>query len=308
MDNIAFKPTRAIELHNAIPHESSKQEYACNLTRCSFYFGGQTKTSNSARATLSGLDVLLFKLQEENGEVDVFISIPDDFLPTHYFQDNATTGQRTKAAHLTYHGRSKKKKMSGEIHLVSNGHNIFSGTSNMVSAPLAFSSDIPKYPLPICRLELNLSAGRVHPKKYIPNFFELHPGDVFFNTVEIHLARTGFLHSIASCSSEVSPVLGSSFIHTSMHLFYLNKLERRPGLFPQVFALQTKNYELVIFAAHEYKNSQYQENAVRYFHTEDYFRRLVSRNVLPHGDGWFVDQQPNQPHKSGHTNMSNLLK
>lgn len=308
MDNIAFKSANSMELHNAIPHESSKQEYACDLTRCSFYFDGQTKNNNSARATLSGLDVLLFKLQEENGEVDVFITIPDDFLPTHYYQGNATTDQRTKAAHLTYHGRSKKKKMSGEIHLVNNRQNTFAGKSNVVSAPLAFSSDIAKYPLPICRLELNLSAGRVNPKKCISNFFEIHPGDVFFNTVEIHLARAGFLHSIASCSPNVSPILGSIFINTSMHLFYLNKLERRPGLFPQVLALQTKNYELVIFAAHEYKNPQYQENAVRYFHTEDYFRQLVSRNVLPHGDGWFVDQQTNQPHKTGHTNMSNLLK
>lgn len=294
--------------NNATAHDYTKQQYACDLTGCAFYFGGQTKTNNFARATLSGSDVLLFKLEEKNGAVDVFISIPDDFLPTHYFQGKATSDQRTKAAHLTYHGQSKRKKMSGEIHLVNNGQNKFSGTSNVVSAPLAFSNDIAKYPLPICRLELNLSAGRVHSKNEIPNFFELHPGDVFFNTVEVHLARAGFLRSVASCSPNVSHLLGSIFINTSMHLFYLNRMESRPGLFPQVLALQTQNYELVIFAAHEYKNSQYQENAVRYFHTEDYFRRLVSRNVLPHGDGWFVDQQPNQPHKSGLTNLSSLFK
>lgn len=294
--------------NNARPYDYTKQQYACDLTGCAFYFGGQTKTNNSARATLSGLDVLLFKLEEKNGAVDIFISMPNDFLPTHYFQGNETPDLLTRDAHLTYHGQSKKKKMSGEIHLVNNGQNKFSGKTNVVSAPLAFSSDIAKYPLPICRLELNLSAGRVQPKRDTPNFFELHPENVFFNTVEVHLARAGFLRSIASCSPKVSPLLGSIFINTSMHLFYLNRMERRPGLFPQVLALQTQNFELVIFAAHEYKNLQYQENAVRYFHTEDYFRRLMSRNVLPHGDGWFVDKQPNQPHKSGFTNLSSLFK
>lgn len=293
--------------NNATAHDYTKQQYACDLTRCSFYFDGRSKLNNSARATLSGSDVLLFKLEELNGAVDIFVSIPDDFLPTHYFQGNATTDQRTKAAHLTYHGRSKKKKMSGEIHLVNNGQNKFSGASNFVSAPLAISNDIAKYPLPICRLELNLSAGSVHPKKNIANFFELHPGDVFFNTVEVHLARTGFLHSVASCSPKVSPLLGSIFINSSMHLFYLNRMERRPGLFPQVLALQTKNYELVIFAAHEYKNLQYQENTVRYFHTEDYFQNLVSRNVQAHEGGWFVDQQSNLPHKLGFTTLSSLI-
>lgn len=295
-------------INNATAHDYTKQQYACDLTGCAFYFGGQSKTSNSARATLLGSDVLLFKLEEKNGAVDVFISIPNEFLPIHYYQGNPTSEALTWEAHLTYHGQSKKKKMSGEIHLVNNGQNNFSGKATVVSAPLAFSSDIAKYPLPICRLELNLSAGRVQPKRDISNFFELHPENVFFNTVEVHLARAGFLRSIASCSPKVSPLLGSIFINTSMHLFYLNRMERRPGLFPQVLALQTQNYELVIFAAHEYKNLRYQENAVRYFHTEDYFRRLLSRNVMPHGDGWFLDQKPNQPFKTGFANLSNLVK
>lgn len=295
-------------INSATAHDYTKQQYACDLTGCTFYFGGQTKTHNSARATLSGSDVLLFKLEEKNGAVDVFISIPDKFLPIHYFQGNATSDHLTRDAHLTYHGQSKKKKMSGEIHLVNNCQNKFSGASNLVSAPLAFSSDIAKYPLPICRLELNLSAGCVQPKRDIPNFFELHPDNVFFNTVEVHLARAGFLRSIASCSRKVSPLLGSIFINTSMHLFYLNRMERRPGLFPQVLALQTQNYELVIFAAHEYKNSEYQENAVRYFHTEDYFQNLVSRNVQAYEGGWFVDQQSNLLHKPGFTNLSSLFK
>lgn len=295
-------------INNATPHDYSGQQYACDFTGCSSYFRGRAKSSNAARATLLGLDVLLFRLEERSDGVDVFISIPDDFLPTHYFRGVATPDEPTKNAHLTYHGSPKRKKMSGEIHLVSSGLNSFSGVSNRVSAPLAFSSEIESYPLPICRLELNLRAGSLKSRKDTQNFFEIHPGDVFFNTIEVHLARSGFLHSVASCSPTISPLLGSIFINTSMHLFFLNKMESRPGLFPQALALQTRKYELVILATHEHKNSEYQENSVRYFHTEDYFRNLVLRNCQPHADGWFVDLKPDYPLKPGFVRLSSLVK
>lgn len=299
-------------INNATRHDFSRQEYACDLTGCSFYFGGRGKADNSARATLSGSNVLLFKMKEHSGAIDVIIQIPDDFSPTHYYRGQGSPDQLTKAAHLTYHGRPKRKKMSGEIHLVNNGLNRFSGTSNKVAAPLSFCSDIGKYPLPLCRIELCHQVGHLQPKSDIPNFFELHPGDVFFNTIEVHLARSGFLHSIASCSPAILNVenglLGSIFINSSMQLFYLEKMDRRPGLFRQALALQTQNYELVILATHEYKNAEYQENALRYFHTEDYFRKLVSRNCLPHGGGWFVDMKPNETQKPGFANMASLFK
>lgn len=299
-------------INNATRHDFSMQEYVCDLTGCTFYFGGHNKTNNSARATLMGSNVLLFKLEESGGAVDAFISIPDGFSATHYFRGRGTPDNLTRAAHLTYHGHPKRKKMSGEIHLVNNGKNRFSGASNMVSAPISFCNDIKKYPLPICRIELNCQAKHLQPKSDIQNFFELHPGNVFFNTVEVHLARSGFLHSIASCSPALLNVkdglLGSIFINSSMKLFYLDKLDRRPGLFPQSLALQTQNYELVILATHEYKNPEHKENVLRYFHTEDYFRKLMSRNCLPHGDGWFVDVNGNQGQKVEFTNISELFK
>lgn len=299
-------------INNATRHDFSRQEYACDLTGCSFYFGSRDKAENSVRATLSESNVLLFKLTERNGAVDAIITIPDDFSPTHYYRGQGTSDQLSKTAHLTYHGRPKRKKISGEIHLVNNGLNRFSGASNKVAAPLSFCNNIEKYPLPICRIELCQQIGTVQPQSDIQNYFELHPGDAFFNTVEVHLARSGFLRSIASCAPSILKVknglLGSIFIHSSMQLFYLNRLDRRPGLFPQALALQTQNFELVILATHEYKNSKYQVNALRYFHTEDYFRNLVSRNYFPHGGGWFVDMKPNEDQKPGAMNMSSLFK
>ena len=112
---------------------------------------------------------VLFKLSEAEGAVDAIITIPDEFSSIHYFRNQASTDGITKDAHLTYHGRPKRKKMTGEIHLVNNGRNRFSGQSNQVAAPLSFSNDIAKYPLPICRIELNLQARKVQPRNSISN-------------------------------------------------------------------------------------------------------------------------------------------
>lgn len=294
-------------INNATPHDFALQELISEFSKCSFYFGGRDKNQNLARATLRGENVLLFKLKEENGAVDVVIKIPDNFTPTHYYRGSQTSGTLTKDAHLSYHGNRKGKKISGEIHLKANGINQFSGASNKLSAPLATAKDIEKYPLPICRIELNLQAGSCHPKNVISNFFELHTGEVFFNTIEVHLARAGFLHSLASCSRSISPILGSIFIHTSMRTFYLNKMDRRPGLYPQALALKTQNYELIILTLHEYRNPEYKINAIRYFHTENYFKDLASRSHMPHAGGWFVDSKANEPEKAGFSRLSSLL-
>jgi hypothetical protein len=251
--------------------------------------------------------MLLFKLSEANEKVDVIITIPDDFFAIHYYRTQGTKDCITKNAHLTYHGLPKRKKMSGEIHLVNDGRNRFSGQPNRVSAPLSVSSDIRIHPLPICRIELNLRAGKVQPRNSISNFFELHPGNVFFNTIEVHLAQTGFLHSIASCAPSVRNVLGSIFVLTDMQSHYADTLCRRAGLYPQALALQTKNYELVILATHEYKNSSYEKNTLRYFHTEDYFKNLVSRSYSPTEQGWFVDRKSQTGPKPGFINLKNFL-
>jgi hypothetical protein len=295
-------------INSATPHDFALQEILSDFSRCSFYFRGRDKNENLARATLRGENVLLFNLNEKNGAVDVFITIPDNFNPTHYYRDIQTSDTLTKDAHLSYHGKRKGKKISGEIHLISNRVNQFSGASNKIAAPLATAKDIEKYPLPICRIELNLQAGSCDPRKDTSNFFELHTGEVFLNTIEVHLARAGFLHSLASCSPSVSPVLGSIFIHTSMRTFYLNKMDRRPGLYPQALALETQNYELIILALHEYRNPEYRINALRYFHTENYFKDLASRNHMQHAGGWFVDSKANEPEKAGFRRLTSLLR
>jgi hypothetical protein len=92
-----------------------------------------------------------------------------------------------------------------------------------------------------------------------------------------------------------------------MRTFYLNKIDRRPGLYPQALALKTQNFELIILALHEYRNPEYKINAIRYFHTENYFKDLASRSCMPHAGGWFVDSKANEPEKAGYRRLSSLL-
>lgn len=92
-----------------------------------------------------------------------------------------------------------------------------------------------------------------------------------------------------------------------MHAYFLGKIERRPGLYPQVICLQTDSFELIILATHEYKNASYDSNKLKYFHTKDYFRDLCGRRVMEQKDGFFIDQLANGKRAVGGKHMSDFL-
>ena len=286
-------------MNNGIPHDFSHQEYASDLTGCAFYFDSYKENTNRINANIAGRCVLSFLLKEKNNLVDVYVTIPENFNCIHYKKGRITKKYLSKDAHLTYHGKARKKKITGEIHIKSSGKNIFKGESDKTEAPKASSRNIKIYPLPICRIELSDTVGNVTPKNDIGNYFELKTEKYFFNTIEVHLAKRGYLKDLASVSRKIPDEYSALFLQTSMHTFYLDKIERRPGLFPQALAMQIDDFELIILATHEYKNPSYSCNAIRYFYTKDYFRELGSRNIIKHGDFFFVDQKSNMPQKDG---------
>lgn len=296
------------EMNNGTAHDYSSQEYACDLTGCTFYFDNHMSKTNKIRATYGGKDILLFSITEGTDSVEIIVAIPDDFGCIHYKNGACTKICISKNGHLTYHGKSKRKKITGEIHIKNDGVNIFKGESDKTAAPVASSSNIESHPLPMCRIELSGNIGAVVPTDDIRNYFELQSGSCFFNTIEVHLSRRGYMYNIASVAKNIPDVLASLFIHASMHAFYLDRIERRPGLFPQAIALQTEKFELIILATQEYKNPSYNDNSIRYFYTKDYFRDLVSRNIIEHKDGWFVDQSSKLPLKDGAYKLSTRLK
>lgn len=295
-------------MNNGIPHDYSMQRYVCDLTGCTFYFDNHISNKNKVRAILDGETILSFALEENADSVDAFITIPDNFNCIHYKGGIATKNFQSNNAHLTYHGRPKKKKISGEIHIKSEGMDPLKGKADKTEAPVASSSNIELHPLPICRIELSETAGRVTSPDKAINYFQVKTEKYFFNTIEVHLSRRGYMRNLASVARVIPDEYSSLFIHVSMHAFYLGRLELRPGIFPQALVLQTKNFELIILATHEYKNPKYDSNSIRYFHTKDYFGDLSRRNIIHHAGGFFVDQRSNMPEKGGARRLSSMTR
>ena len=291
-------------MNNGIPHDYSMQEYGCDLTRCTFYFDNHASNTNKIRAVLDGKTILLFAIKENTSSVNAYITIPDNINCIHYKDATQTVTFQTSNAHLTYHGRPKGKKITGEIHIKNDGSDPLIGKADKMEAPVASSSNIEIHPLPICRIELSESVGSVTPPDEIINYFQLKTEACFFNTIEVHLSRRGYMHNLASVARIIPDEYSSLFIHTSMQVFYLDRLEGRPGNYPQALVLQTKDFELIVLATHEDKNPRYKTSSLRYFRTKDYFGDLSTRNILHRAGGFFVDQRKNMAEKEGARRLS----
>jgi len=295
-------------MNNGVPHNYSKQKYICDLSGCTYYFDNYSSNINKLKATYKGENILLFSIEEHRNSVEIYITIPDNFHCNHYKNGILTQKLLSKNAHLTYHGKPKKRKISGEIHIKNNGYNIFNSEVDKVEAPTASSNNIKVHPLPICRIELSNIIENVIPKNDILNYFEVYSKNCFFNTIEVHLAQNGYMNNIASVNKNIPDAFASLFIYTSMHTFFLNKIERRPGHFPQALVLQTENFELIILATREYKNPLYDSNTLRYFHTKDYFKDLCKRQIMQNEHGYFIDRSSKEPLKNNMNKLSSLLR
>lgn len=293
-------------MNNGLLHNAAKQQYMSEMSRCTYYFD-TGEYENRLKANYNKKEFAAFCIQESDNLVDVYITIPDGYNCVHYKKGVITSSIKSKESHLTYHGHPKRKKLTGEIHIVSSVGNPLKGMSSYTDAPLAASSNIQVHPLPICRIELSEVPGRIYQHPDIRNYFEAKIPDCYFNTLEVHVAKRGYMYNLASANLAIPAAWASLFVHMSMHAYFLGKLERRPGRFPQALCVQTKRYELIVLATHEYKNQRYEKNTIKYFHTKDYFRDLGRRNVIKHQNGWFIDQLSDLKKKPGSIRLSELL-
>ena len=298
-----------MKINNGIAHDCSNQEFACDFTGCTFYFKNNGLEENKIRAIYKQKNILLFSIKETQDAVDIYIKFQKNFNCIHYKNAEVTEQfPSSEKTHLTYHGKPKKNKITGEIHIKDKGVNPFKGRADKVEAPLASSSNLKIYPLPICRIELSNKINKIEKPKNVVNYFEVKTPNCYFNTIEVHLACHGFMMDLASVKQNITADLSFLFMYADLQTVYLNKVERRPGNFPQVLVVQTNNYELIIIAGHEYKNRSYQNNTIRYFYTRDYFEDLISRNVINRKEGFFIDQKSNQNLKVSASKLSTILK
>ncbi|MCK9210425.1 MAG: hypothetical protein M0P61_06280 [Ignavibacteriaceae bacterium] len=297
-----------MNLNNGEIFDYEKARVLTELSKCTYLYRSAEKT-NYLKTTYKQENILAFKFTEENEKVDLIIQIPSEFECYHYFKGKTTQKTiSTPRTHLTYHGCSKKKKQSGEIHLVVDDTITLKGKSNVLEAPLAFSDDIYKFPLPICRFEFCSNISSIEINELIPNYFEILGQECFFNTIDVYLAKAGFITNSLNGLLTIPEIAFSIFAHTNLEGFKISKIIRRRGRYPQVLVLQIKNYELIIVNIEEAHNKFYVYNRLYYFHSRNYLKTLFNRNAKKVGEGYFIDLEDGYPDKGdGYFKIKNII-
>jgi len=296
--------------NNAKKFDYQKYEYGTVFSPYTYFYSTPLVGENSLRATFNNIDILALKISEkEHHKMDLIISFPEDFSCTHFFKNKPSITENSSSdMHLTYHGFGKKKKQSGEIHLTkSGGKRSLGNKQNLLEAPLAKSSDIGKFPLPICRFELSPNLKGIVVRKRIDNYFELNCNNGYFlNTMDIYLAKAGFMEKALKKAGTQNEILLSLFVNSSLRTFSIGELGwegeimSRGAIFAQILVLPAKENEVIIFNVLEKSNKSYTHNALHYFHTKNYFHSIINRNIVQNEKGQtFIDLKTGAPKKWG---------
>ena len=292
--------------NNAIRFDYQRYEYQMIFSPYTYFFKKPSGKSNSLRVTFNNKTVLSFKIDENNSKTDLFISLPKDFECTHFLKNKPSKLIiSSPGTHLTYHGSSKNNKHSGEIHLKHNNQRILKDRQNLLEAPLATSSNLKLFPLPICRFELTRNIEPIKTKSRINNYFELNNNRGFFlNTIDIYIASSGFMKHCLIKDGTQNEILLSLFANSNLRTFSVGELGwegeimSQAAHFIQLLVLPCKQNELIIFNTLEQQNKIYKKNSLHYFHTKDYFQTLTNRNVLTNKEGKvFLDLKTGNPKK-----------
>ena len=279
-----------MKLNNGECFDYTQAKFMTAFSKCSFFFN-ENSSENYIKGLFKKEPIFGFALKEyninRNNYADVIISFPENFLCIHYKEGKIIYEiMSTKNSHLTYHGKQlNKKKITGEIHIRNNNDVIFKDQKDKLEAPLANSSNILFYPLPICRIEISDTVPKIELEKDINNYFEIFNEESFFNVIEVHMSKRGFIKKLLNVDESLPSELYSLFMGSNMHTFTKKVIDRRPGKFPQVLIVQTKSYELILIAGHEYRNPIFNKNKLHHFFTKDYYKNIADRFIVYNKSG-----------------------
>jgi hypothetical protein len=292
--------------NNAIQFDYQRYKYQMIFSPHTYFFKKPSEKSNSLRATFNNETVLKFEIVESNSKTDLVILFPEGFECTHFSKNKPSQSIISSPdTHLTYHGSSKKNKNSGEIHLKHNNQRILKDRQNLLEAPLATSSTLKSFPLPICRFELTRNIEPIKINNIVNNYFELNNNQGFFlNTIDIYIASSGFMKHCLIKGGTQNELLLSLLVNSSVRTFSIGELGwegapvSRAAHFIQLLVLPCKRNELIILNTLEQQNKVYKKNSLHYFHTKDYFETFTNRNVLINKEGKvFLDLKTANPKK-----------
>ena len=114
--------------------------------------------------------------------------------------------------------------------------------------------------------------------------------------------------SLLNGSTLIPNIVASVFAFTTLEISKTGRLIRRRGRVPQVLILQTRRYELIIFAMQEAQHLLYDESSLSYFHSRNYIKQLFNRFAVENGGGYFIDSLENESReKSGFAKVLDSL-
>ena len=279
-----------------------KSNYESTFTNCVFFFESNAE-QNKVKALKNDKTILAFSLNETKKKIDFYLSLPERIICEHH-KEGVKTSEITSLQndHLTYHGNNinkKHKEQKGEIHIKKGKNRVLKDKANLLEAPIATSSDISFYPLPLCRVELSDDTVTLG-EKDITNYFSLDLKDGFFNTLDIFLAQKGFMKNVLTKPYIFPKALLAYFSFVSLEGFFdNNKVIRRRGTYPQILVLQSKSFEVIIFCMRESNNQNYKKNTLKYAYSYDYIKEHFQRDVVEGKDSFFFGLNRNKDLK-GH--------
>lgn len=252
------------------------------------YFFKSDSLENSIKCLFQGTEILGLKIEEIENGLKLFVKLPPNLVCQHFVENRSTeyTINSDEDTHLTYHGHEKGKKLTGEIHISQSGDRIGKDRTNLLEAPVAESSELEIFPLPICRVEFNEIVLPVELNSRIQNYFEIQPFDTFLNTVEIYISRRGWVRNALSAKTDLNEILIGLFFYSNLLTFSEGELGWRGEIMNrrtsrgQVLVVQTHQFEVIIFNTDDKHFPERHRNRIFYFHTKDYFQTIIDRNIL----------------------------
>ena len=264
---------------------------------CSYLFKKNFSAyKNTLHAMHNNMPVLAFAIEETKKKSDVYISLSKDILCNHYKNYKMTNSSKSSDnTHLTYHGNSinkKNQKLKGELHIKLDNKVVLKDQFNKLEAPISSSDDIGKYPLSLCRIELSDNLNKLKTNNQL-NYFDLDHSDLFFNTLDIFVAKKGFFQNMITIPYSCSNFVASYFTNVTLEGCYTDNIIRRRGRYPQVLVLEGSKLEIIIINMIEANNEKYDKSQLFYQHSTNYIKELFDRDLLEAKEGYFIAKDSN---------------
>lgn len=232
-------------------------------------------------------------------EINTYISFPKGFICQHYNKNKISkVGQviSNENCHLTYHGKTRKKKISGEIHISKNGKRIGKEAQNYLEAPLLTENDINTFPLPVCKFYFTKNMQSIETQKEIYNYIDVTNVPVQINSIDVYISKRSCFNRILQCRSKIDYLLGFIFYGSSLNMFAKGQLgwsyeiDNRLSSFIRVYRLPCNDLELLLIFSNDERviHNNKLANYLIYFKTKNYLENILDRYVVENDGGFYI--------------------